>query len=129
MRRETGPWFDEVNRAQRFRSQPLIPTSAVFGSVVLLMLARLTLAERIQFYRRQVSAMLVTKDFQVRLDVEEQRKGEDEVCVLKGERRELIEDATSIFNLEQVAESPGRQAAWFVRPPHSCRISTRTVSY
>ncbi|MBU4217472.1 MAG: transposase [Actinobacteria bacterium] len=100
--------------------------------------------ERTQFYHRNVSAVLVTRDFTVLLDVEEQRKGEDEVacatrlcrrvlmnyprafqvvladalflrsdffkflldhgkdviCVLKDERRDLMEDARSLFKSE-----------------------------
>lgn len=100
--------------------------------------------ERTQFYHRNVSAVLVARDFTVLLDVEGQRKGEDEVacatrlcrrvlldyprafqvvlvdalyltsgffkfltdhgkdviCVLKDERRDLMEDARSLFASE-----------------------------
>jgi len=117
--------------------------------------------ERIQFYHRQVSAMLVTKDFPILLDVEEQRKGEDEVacatrlcrrvflnyprafqvvlvdalyltspffkflsyhdkdvvCVLKDERRDLMEDATSIFKREPpvlIGDGTVEKRAWDV---------------
>jgi hypothetical protein len=100
--------------------------------------------ERTQFYHRNVSAVLACRDFTVLLDVEGQRKGEDEVacatrlcrrvlidyprafqvvlvdalylrsgffkfltdhgkdvvCVLKDERRDLMEDARSLFGRE-----------------------------
>lgn len=101
--------------------------------------------DRIQYYHRNVIAMLSAKDFPLLLDVEEQREGEDEVAaafrlmerivdhyprafdlvvadglylrahffdlllahgkhiiaVLKDERRELIQDAKSLFQYEE----------------------------
>ncbi len=55
--------------------------------------------ERIQYYHRNVTAVLLCKDFIVLLDIEQQRRGEDEVSAATRLLKRVLEDYPRAFDL------------------------------